>query len=145
MTITVKNGLLLGSVKHQWSTRADGEKDKDGKFINDAVRMKREIVFDGMPLNDAITAVVKTLVIARQKVERESDDLEGIAKDNGKPLLWSEMGTKVKTPEQIKAAGKAAYALMSKEEKLAYIKELQELTEAEEEEAEEELDYEEDK
>ena len=101
------DGELMGSGIKQWNTTLEtGEK----------VRVKREIVLDGMDVNAAFDAICRTLIISRQKNERAVSEGELIS-ENGKPIHFSEMGRKIVSKKERLAKAKAIFDSLSDEEK----------------------------
>lgn len=121
----IRNGKVYGNMKRTWKTRLNGEKDAEGKFIHDAVTMTKVIVFDGMPLNEAMTKVGDGLIIKRQVQERAFEDLAKLAKDKNERLYWHSMGKAIEDADKVFEKTVQTVKNKSREERLRLLKELE--------------------
>ena len=91
MTLEFRDNKVYGTIQREWNTTLE---DKITK-----VRIKRDIVLDGMGIQECIDQAVRSLIIRRQKNERACSKDE-LLKVNGSKLHYTEMGLKIESEEK---------------------------------------------
>ena len=121
----IRNGKVYGNMKRTWKTRLNGEKDQDNKYVNPAIAMHKVIVFDGMPIEDALMKAADALIVRRQVQERAFEDLAKLASIKGERLYWHSMGKAIEDADKQFEKTVQTVKNKSREERLRLLKELE--------------------